>query len=150
MPYRISKSFEIESGHQLSKHPAKCRFPHGHSRRVEVVLAADSLDANDMVCDFKAVKRLLEEFLAQWDHALAINSADPQAAFLRETYGERVIVFPDVDPTSEVMARTLFDELVRRLADEAARTGDYAIRRAVRVERVRVTETSSSWAEYSA
>jgi len=150
MPYRISKSFEIESGHQLSKHPGKCRFPHGHSRRVDVVLAADTLDANDMVCDFKAVKRLLEDFLAQWDHALAINSADPQAASLREVYGERVIVFPNVDPTSEVMAKTLYDELTRRLGAEAARTGDYAIRRAVRVERVRVTETSSSWAEYSA
>jgi 6-pyruvoyltetrahydropterin/6-carboxytetrahydropterin synthase len=150
MPYRISKSFEIESGHQLSKHPGKCRFPHGHSRRVDVVLAADTLDANDMVCDFKAVKRLLEDFLAQWDHALAINSADPQAASLREAYGERVIVFPNVDPTSEVMAKTLYDELTRQLAAEAARTGDYAIRRAVRVERVRVTETSSSWAEYSA
>lgn len=150
MPYRISKTFEIESGHQLSKHPAKCRFPHGHSRRVEVVLAADTLDANDMVCDFKAVKRLLEDFLARWDHALAINSADPQADFLRATYGERVVVFTAVDPTSEVMAKTLFDELAGRLAADAARTGDYAIRRSVRVERVRVTETSSSWAEYSA
>ena len=40
MPFRIGKSFVIESGHLLSKHPGKCRFPHGHSRRVEVVLAA--------------------------------------------------------------------------------------------------------------
>jgi hypothetical protein len=39
--------------------------------------------------------------------------------------------------------------LVTRLADESLRTGEYIIRRAVRVERVRVTETSSSWAEYS-
>ncbi len=149
MPYRISKTFEIESGHLLSKHPEKCRFPHGHSRRVEVVLAADTLDANDMVCDFKAVKRLLHAFLERWDHALAINAADPQYAYFKQTYGERVIVFDQADPTSEVMAKAIFDELTARLADEALRAGDYPIRRAVRVERVRVTETSSSWAEYA-
>lgn len=150
MPYRIAKTFEIESGHLLSKHPEKCRFPHGHSRRVEVVLAADTLDANDMVCDFKALKRLLHAFLERWDHAIAINAADPQAAYFRQTYGERVIIFEQADPTSEVMARTIFDELASRLADERLRAGDYPIRPHVRVERVRVTETSSSWAEYSA
>ena len=45
MRYRICKSFEIESGHMLSKHPGRCRFPHGHSRRVDVVLSAEDLDA---------------------------------------------------------------------------------------------------------
>jgi len=150
MPYRIAKTFEIESGHILSKHPDKCRFPHGHSRRVEVVLAADQLDANDMVCDFKAVKRVLHAFLERWDHALAINASDPQVAYFQQTYGERIIVFEKADPTSEVMAKTIFDELSARLAAEAGRGGEYPIRAAVRVERVRVTETSSSWAEYSA
>ena len=56
MPFRICKTFEIESGHMLSKHGGKCRFPHGHSRRIEVVLVADQLNAADMVCDFKALK----------------------------------------------------------------------------------------------
>lgn len=149
MPYRIAKTFEIESGHLLSKHPEKCRFPHGHSRRVEVVLAADQLDANDMVCDFKAVKHALADFLARYDHALAINTADPQFAYFTQTYGERIVPFRDTDPTSEVMAKVIFDELARRLAAHAP-AGGYVIGAHVRVERVRVTETSSSWAEYSA
>ena len=37
MPYRICKTLEIENGHMLSKHPDKCRFPHGHTRKVELV-----------------------------------------------------------------------------------------------------------------
>lgn len=148
MPYRISKSFEIESGHILSKHPGKCRFPHGHSRRVEVVLAADTLDANDMVCDFKAVKLALKLFLDSWDHALAINTDDPNYAFYQEKHGARVIPFVRTDPTSEVMAKTIFDEIMRCLT-AANRQGDFAIPAGVKVERVRVTETSSSWAEYA-
>lgn len=149
MPYRIAKIFEIESGHLLSKHPEKCRFPHGHSRKVEVVLVADSLDANDMVCDFKAVKLMLADFLGRWDHALAINTADPQFAYFQKAYGERIVSFPDRDPTTEVMAKAIFDELARRLAEPTA-SGNYVIGPNVRVERIRVTETSSSWAEYSA
>lgn len=149
MPYRIAKIFEIESGHLLSKHPEKCRFPHGHSRKIEVVLVADTLDANDMVCDFKAVKLILGEFLGRWDHALAINTADPQFAYFQKAYGERVVPFTDRDPTTEVMAKAIFDELARRLPEPTA-SGHYAIGPNVRVERIRVTETSSSWAEYSA
>ena len=148
MTYRISKSFEIESGHILSKHPGKCRFPHGHSRRIEVVLAADTLDANDMVCDFKAVKLALKTFLDSWDHALALNTDDPNFAFYQEKHGARLIPFVKTDPTSEIMAKTVFDEITRSLT-ASSRQGDYAIPAGVRVERVRVTETSSSWAEYS-
>jgi 6-pyruvoyltetrahydropterin/6-carboxytetrahydropterin synthase len=151
MPFRICKAFEIESGHVLSKHPDKCRFPHGHSRTVEVVLAADQLDASDMVCDFQAVKSALAAFLETWDHALCLNTADPNFDFYRQTYGERIIPFERIDPTSEVMARVVFEELQRRLAAMAARPGaDPRLPPGVRVERVRVTETSTTWAEYSA
>ena len=147
MTYRIGKTFEIESGHILSKHPGKCRFPHGHSRRIEVVLATEALDANDMVCDFKAVKRALQAFLDTWDHALALNTDDANFAFYQEKHGARIIPFAHTDPTSEVMARTVFDEMRRALG--VGHSGDFAIPAGVRVERVRVTETSSSWAEYS-
>lgn len=148
MTYRIGKIFEIESGHILSKHPGKCRFPHGHSRRVEVVLAADTLDANDMVCDFKAVKLALQVFIDSWDHALAVNTDDPHFAFYQEKHGDRLIPFAHTDPTTEIMARTVYNELTRALA-ATDRKGDFAIAAGVRVERVRITETSSSWAEYT-
>lgn len=150
MPFRISKSFEIETGHLLTKHPDKCRFPHGHSRRVQIVLAADALDTNDMVCDFKAVKAALKPFLDAWDHAFCINTDDPQFAFFQKTYGAQIVAFTKMDPTSEVMAKTIFDELKRRLAGPDGQPDvRYAVPAGVRVERVRVTETSSSWAEYS-
>ncbi|MDP3069931.1 MAG: 6-carboxytetrahydropterin synthase [Opitutaceae bacterium] len=145
MPFRICKSFEIESGHMLSKHLGKCRFPHGHSRRVDVILAAEALDANDMVCDFKAVKESLQGFLEAWDHALCLNTADPEFSFYQKTYGPRIIPFAGCDPTSEVMAQTIFAELQRRLRSRETPR----IAAGVRLERVRITETSSSWAEYS-
>jgi len=80
MPYRLCKTVEIENGHMLTKHPDKCKFPHGHSRKVEFVVEADELDQNDMVCDFKIVKEAMEGFLEQYDHAMCINTDDPKYA----------------------------------------------------------------------
>jgi 6-pyruvoyltetrahydropterin/6-carboxytetrahydropterin synthase len=149
MAYRICKTFEIESGHMLSKHPDKCRFPHGHSRKVEFVLEADDLDARDMVCDFKVVRDTMNGFLDEYDHAMCMNTEDPQYPALKAAYGERVIGFVQTDPTTEVMAKAVYDFFKTRLAEYAARNdARYPIRPSLRVIKVRLWETSSSWAEY--
>ena len=147
MPYRICKTFEVENGHMLSKHPDKCRFPHGHTRKVELVLEAEALDGNDMVCDFKAVKGAVGEFLDQFDHAMCMNVEDPMYPQMKKQYGERVIGF-EKDPTTEVLARIIHDHLQTQLRETATQQGLYPVRDAVRVASVRVWETSSSWAEY--
>mgnify|MGYP003194545996 CR=1 FL=1 len=86
MVYRICKSIELESGHLLSKHPGNCKFPHGHTRSVEMVFRAETLDANDMVLDFKAIKQMMGDFLQQFDHSLCVNTEDPNfAAFVAHT-----------------------------------------------------------------
>ena len=150
MPFRIAKTFTVESGHLLTKNPGACRFPHGHSRTVEVVLTADTLDDRDMVCDFKALKRIIETAVARYDHSLAINTADPQFAALRATYGDHIVPFEDTDPTSEAMVRAIFQGIRTALATTAQSTANsaYPIAPAVRLERVRLTETATSWAEY--
>lgn len=147
MPFRIAKTLVVESGHLLTKHPGACRFPHGHSRTVEVVLTSDTLDPRDMVCDFKAIKHLLSEIVTRYDHSLSLNTADPHYAALSATYGERIIPFENTDPTTETLARTIFQTLRTHLAAPAL-DPLYPIPAGVRLERVRVTETASSWAEY--
>jgi len=150
MPYRICKVFEIESGHQLSKHPEHCRFPHGHSRRVEVVLEAERLDGRDMVCDFAVVKRAARQAVEAFDHALCVNAADPMYRTLRKAYGERVLGFRGRDPTTEVIAETLFARIAARLAAQGRRRGKtrYPLGAGVRLVRVRVCETPHGWAEF--
>lgn len=152
MKYRICKSFEVESGHMLLKHPGRCRYPHGHTRRVEVVLSGERLNENDMVCDFKAIKLALGAFLDRFDHALVVNAEDPLLEVLQEELKERVIVFEGEDPTTEVMARRIYEHLNRQIAagrefvdPEGTR---YRLPHDLVLERVRVGETSTSWAEY--
>ena len=144
MPYRICKSIEIENGHMLSRHPDKCRFPHGHTRKVEFVLEAADLDANQMVCDFKIIKDAVGGWLDRFDHALCMNTTDPAYGDFKARYGERVIGFDGEDPTTELMAREIFRHTVRALAAyRALPEVPYALRDAVRLIRVRVWETTS-------
>jgi 6-pyruvoyltetrahydropterin/6-carboxytetrahydropterin synthase len=151
MPYRICKTLEIENGHMLSKHPDQCRFPHGHTRKVEFVLEADGLDGREMVCDFKIIKEAVGEWLDSLDHAMCMNTADPAYGEFVQRFGERVIGFENQDPTTEVMARTIFDHTAKAL--EAYRRREdarYPLAPGVKLCRVRVWETASSWAEYEA
>ncbi len=149
--FRIAKTFEVEYGHRLSKHPEKCRFPHGHSLKIEIVVRGRKLDSNDMVCDYKALKFLVLDLIEGLDHALALNADDPYREGLGGI-GERVILFEGQDPTTEVLARWLFD----RISDRVSKGGwvrersdrRYRLPEGLELERVRVWETSSSWAEY--
>ena len=149
MSYRICKSIEIENGHLLTKHPDKCRFPHGHTRKVEFVLEADEIDENQMVCDFKIIRDVVGEWLDGFDHALCMNTTDPAYQDFKTRYGERVIGFDNQDPTTELLARTIFDHTQEALATYATqRNLRFRLAAGVRLVRVRVWETSSSWAEY--
>ena len=149
--YRIAKTFEVEYGHRLCKHPAKCRFPHGHSLRIEIVARGHRLDDNDMVCDYKALKVLVSEVVDRLDHAMALNSEDPHLESL-QAVGDRVLLFEGEDPTTEVLTRWIFNGVAERLAKAGGVTShgdvEYRIPPDLELERVRVWETRTSWAEY--
>lgn len=146
--FRICKCIELESGHLLSKHKGNCRYPHGHTRRVELVFSAPTLDANDMVLDFKLIKEMLGEFIDQFDHSLCMNRDDPNFAAFQAAYGDRIIPFEHEDPTSEAIARTIYLKTAEALADAIEGKFSFPVRPCVRLDKVRVWETSSSWAEY--
>ena len=137
----------------LSKHPEACRFPHGHTRRIEIVVSSERLDANDMVVDFKALKLALEAFIDRFDHSMALNSTDPLRDDMERVYPGSTVVFDEIDPTTEVMAKHIFDFVAEVLSTgfegQSGSGAKYRIEgSAVRLERVRVGETPNSWAEY--
>jgi 6-pyruvoyltetrahydropterin/6-carboxytetrahydropterin synthase len=103
-----------------------------------------------MVMDFKVIKEMMGKFLEQFDHALCMNTADPNYEKFRAIYGDRIIPFEHHDPTSEAMARVVYDHAAAALKRAQAGAFTYPVRDCVRLERVRVWETSSSWAEYEA
>ena len=113
-------------------------------------LKREQPNRNEMVCDFLVVKEVIGDYLTSLDHAICVNTADPAYEELRNRFGDRVIPFENEDPTTEVMAREIFQAFAKRLTDYAAASTDttYPLDRGVRLVSVKVWETASSWAEY--
>jgi 6-pyruvoyltetrahydropterin/6-carboxytetrahydropterin synthase len=103
-----------------------------------------------MVCDFKIIKTALGDWLDTFDHAMCMNTADPAYAEFKARYGDRVIGFENQDPTTEVLAKTIFDHARTALTDYSAKPeARYPLRGGVRLVSIRVWETATSWAEFS-
>lgn len=133
----------------LSRHPERCRFPHGHTRKIEVVVAGDGLNDQGMLIDFKALKLALESYIDRYDHSMAVNSEDGLLPTLRELYPpDAFIVFEGQEPTTEVIAHDIYT-FVSGVLREGFSHGSYQIPAGrVTVERIRVWETPTSWAEF--
>ncbi len=105
-----------------------------------------------MVCDFKSLKLAVEDYIDSYDHAMMVNSNDPILDQLEESNLERVIICENEDPTTEVMARLIYEFVSAQLVDGGCYTDthgkEFVLPAGLTLERVRVTETSSSWAEY--
>jgi 6-pyruvoyltetrahydropterin/6-carboxytetrahydropterin synthase len=137
----------------LSKHPESCRFPHGHTRTIEVVVSAHALNSYDMVVDFKALSLAVGEYVQRYDHAMALNSDDPLLPEISRIYPDCAVVFEAKDPTTEIMAKELYDHIARILHEgcvghSAAGTPYPIPAGSVTLDRIKVWETPSSWAEY--
>ncbi|MFZ5803568.1 MAG: 6-pyruvoyl trahydropterin synthase family protein [Acidobacteriota bacterium] len=148
--FRVAKQFNFDAGHRLVSHPELCRHPHGHTYRLEVRLEACSLDANGMVCDYKALSRLVRSVLAPLDHAMILWREDPLREVL-EKAGERVVAL-GAEPTAEVLAQHIYFEIKRAFAEalaEPQRVAPYRWRPEIRLLSVRLWETPTTWAEYS-
>lgn len=101
-----------------------------------------------MVVDFKALKLALGDTIERYDHRIAVHSEDPLREAIEAVHPDATIVYEGVDPTTEAMARVIFDAISQILA-EGFDDVNYAIPPGrVRLERVRVWETPTSWAEY--
>lgn len=140
--YRIRKSFTFEAAHRLERaYSQDCKDNiHGHSYTVEVFLTAKCLNGDLMVLDFGALKEVLGQIRAQWDHALILPQALAKDA---KGLSKKLVIFP-ANPTAEVMAKMVFDTLVRVInPEESGRPAND-----LRLERVRVHETATGWAEY--
>jgi len=76
MPYRITKSIDIDFSHHVRGHSGACINLHGHTWKFELTLAAAELDAEGFVVDFGLLKRrVLKPCHALLDHALAVGEA---------------------------------------------------------------------------
>ena len=106
--FTVTEIIEFCYGHRLLRYQGKCAHLHGHNGRVEVTVAAKTLDGQSMVTDFSEISRVVRAFIDQnLDHKLLLHKDDPLAAVLRGH--DEPLFLMDSDPTAEAIARLICD-----------------------------------------
>lgn len=119
--FEISREDSFSGAHRLRGYQGKCESMHGHNWRVKVFVGAEELDELGMVIDFHVLGKQLGETLNAVDHK-DLNEVPP---------------FDEINPSSENMAKYIFEEISRRVNSDRAR-----------VTKVKVWETDRSCATY--
>lgn len=95
----------FSAGHHLRNYPGNCEKPHGHNWNVKVTVRATELDELGMGIDFRTVKNAVNTVMNDLDHCDLNN----HPAFL------------DKNPSSENLARYIFQQLTPVLSSERYR-----------------------------
>ena len=135
--YQIRIEISFDSGHRLLDYDGKCAYPHGHTYRAEVFLAAGSLDRLGLVFDFTDLKDRVKGWIdTNWDHAFLANSQDTELiAGLGPLAKGRLYQFEGENPSCEVMTRVLFRKVTELCGVVPAK--------------VRIWESLNQYAEFS-
>ena len=120
--YHLMIKTHFAAAHRLVNYQGDCENLHGHNWNVEVTVAARELDSAGLGLDFKILKRRTKTLLDELDHKY-LNDLDP---------------FREVSPSSEQIARFIFERLSQVLNDQN-----------VQVERVTVWESEYACASYT-
>jgi len=99
--YQVSVEQHFDAAHFLRGYQGKCEALHGHRFRVVVRVEASGIDEIGMAYDFTVLKRQLADVLSRFDHS-CLNDVPP---------------FDKVNPSSENIAATIYDELQPKLVD---------------------------------
>ncbi len=119
--HKIKIITHFSAAHFLRGYKGKCENLHGHNWKVEV-LASGELNSLGMVIDFSDLKKIVNQILGGLDHK---NLNDLE-------------YFGKYNPSSENIAKYIFEKINNKL-DAGCR-----------LEEIRVWETDSSCAIYSA
>ncbi len=116
--YRVTVESDFSAAHRIREYGGDCENLHGHNFRVFLSVSSKELPPSGMCVDFRDLKKVLGEVLETLDHK-DIN---------------RLEYFRDVNPTSENIARYIFESVRKKGAP---------------VSEVTVFETDSCSASYS-
>jgi 6-pyruvoyltetrahydropterin/6-carboxytetrahydropterin synthase len=103
--YEVKIVCDFAAAHHLRNFRGKCENLHGHNWKVEVVLRGRRLNDAGVLVDFGEVKREARSILSELDHC----------------YLNDLQFFRDLNPSSENIARFLFERLAEKLNDEGCR-----------------------------
>lgn len=96
--YEIEIYSDFSAAHRLRGYKGKCENVHGHNWKVGISVSSETLNDIGIVADFREVKKTAGEVLKKLDHTDLNN----------------VPYFRKVNPTSENIAKYIYDEMKKK------------------------------------
>lgn len=118
--FEVKVTADFSAAHSLRGYKGKCEELHGHNWKVEVQVSSPGLNQMGMVLDFKVLKDMLKRIITDLDHK-HLNKLD---------------FFKKVSPTSEQIAKYIYDRLARRCQAD------------IKIKKVTVWESNNSSASF--
>ena len=100
--YQITIETHFSSAHRLIDYNGECERLHGHNWNVKIIVASEVLDHLGMVMDFRDLKANTKLLIDKFDHQY-LNEIPP---------------FTEINPTTENIAKYLYDELSKTINTE--------------------------------
>lgn len=100
--YELTIETQFSAAHQLSGYKGRCEKLHGHNWRVQVSVSSERLDEIGLAIDFHELKKITNEVLLHLDHSM-LNEVFP---------------FTEINPSSENIAKWLYDSLKKRVNND--------------------------------
>ncbi|MFH1952113.1 MAG: 6-carboxytetrahydropterin synthase QueD [Pseudomonadota bacterium] len=119
--YELKTTSQFAAAHQLRGLAHGCENLHGHNWKIEVCVTGSKLGNDGLLIDFRVIKGETKKIMDELDHR-----------FLNE-----LEQFKNVEPSSENIARHIFESLSTRLNSET-----------VKVSKVTAWESDSACASY--
>lgn len=89
----------FSASHKLEGYEGNCSNLHGHNFGVEICVEGKTLDKIGMVFDFREIKNIADKIISRLDHQY-LNEIEP---------------FNKINPTSENIAKYIFEKLKNKL-----------------------------------
>ncbi|MDN3670681.1 6-carboxytetrahydropterin synthase [Echinicola jeungdonensis] len=98
--WSITKIFRFETAHRISNYIGACRNIHGHSYQLQVSISRNNFNEDDMVMDFKDLKKIVQKnIIAHLDHVLLLKKNPENIA--KYSQDNSPILWMEYEPTAE-------------------------------------------------
>jgi len=125
--YEVTVRTHFDAAHALRGYRGKCEEMHGHRFEVAVCLVAQGTNEIGLTYDFTELKRVLNQrVISHLDHT-NLSQTPP---------------FDQINPSSENIARFIYEEMEKALAEDEGRPP------APELKWVRVWESPNAWVTY--
>lgn len=101
----------FSAAHRLVGYQGECASLHGHNWKVKVDVECEKLQPIGLAIDFKELKEKFRQVLAEFDHA----------------YLNELEIFEGENPTSELLAKIIFEKMSALLRGQESRVKEVEI-----------------------